>query len=236
MCWPHPYICVGLFTDPLRRKLCRGMVASLTVAQTCNACNRRGRTSRSRGDALPALNQAPPPTIEPRTAWQRRSGNCNCKENHMLWWREYPYLLCKRRSLWIPTWENSTASDENRNLCPRREWPYNRRTATEGCQRTNSVWIKVKHAENCCWCSGRWTCTVPPASFAQRRVALGMVLHCGGGTGLSLRSTTTRRAGTWAISRSNFWKLCSEGEKDRDDVLPIAGRSIKVRLDTFKYV
>lgn len=125
MCWPHPYICVGLFTDPLRRKLSRGMVASLTAAQICNSCNRRGRTSRSRGDALPALNQAPPPTIEPRTAWQRRLGNCNCKENHMLWWREYPYLLCKRRSLWIPTRENSTASDEDRNLRPRREWSYN---------------------------------------------------------------------------------------------------------------
>lgn len=48
------------------------------------------------------------------------------------------FLVCEVCAIWIPSREDSTASEDDMGICPRKEWPHNRTKATDGCR--DGVW------------------------------------------------------------------------------------------------
>lgn len=49
-----------------------------------------------------------------------------------------PFIVCGLCAIWIPSREDSTASEDDMGICPRKEWPHNRTKATDGCR--DGVW------------------------------------------------------------------------------------------------
>lgn len=49
-----------------------------------------------------------------------------------------PYLICGVCAIWIPLREDSSASDADTGICPRKFWPQNHTKALDGCY--DGVW------------------------------------------------------------------------------------------------
>lgn len=49
-----------------------------------------------------------------------------------------PFIVCGLCAIWIPSREDSTSSEDDMGICPRKEWPHNRTKASDGCR--DGVW------------------------------------------------------------------------------------------------